>query len=87
MQDEAEQELIAMMGAFVESLAMMHQIPCDFDGLSLNVLRDPDTHQLQAVVITPVDAADDAESPPVPRYKVDASRIRMGEAPRIVLAQ
>jgi hypothetical protein len=76
-------ELIAMASAFVESVMMVHKIPCDFDGLSLNVLRDPDTHELLAVVLTPVDCRDDG-SDPLPRFDPQ-SRVAAPPAPKLVL--
>jgi hypothetical protein len=79
----ANDELINMAGAFVESVMMVHHIPCDFDGLSLNVLRDPETHKLLAVVITPVDQVEGED--PVPRYDAQPSRVTAAK-PKIVLA-
>lgn len=80
-----DQELVAMAGAFIEAITMVHGIPVDFDGLSLNILRCPDTFRLMAVIITPVDQAD-PESEPKPRYKVDPGKIRAADVPKIVLA-
>jgi hypothetical protein len=62
---------------------LVHHIPCDFDGLSLNVLRDPETHKLLAVVVTPVDQAEGQA--PVPRYDAHPSRV-IEAAPKILLA-
>lgn len=76
-------DLMAMAGAFVESLMMVHSIPGDFDGLQLNVLRDPDTHQLLSVLLTPVDVKD---GEPVARYQVDPGRLRKAAVPKIVLS-
>ena len=53
--DGANDELIQMAASFAEAIMMVHNIPQDFVGLSMNVLRDPDTHRLEAIVITPVD--------------------------------
>lgn len=58
-------ELIDMAAAFAECVMSVHKIPADFAGLSLNVLRDPDTHRLEAIVISPVDMLSDK---PMPRF-------------------
>lgn len=75
-------ELIRMAASFMESCMMVHRIPADFDGLALNVLRDPDTHALTAVIITPVDLVNDELKP---RFDPE-TKVRTLAKPRIVLA-
>lgn len=57
--------LIEMASAFANCVMTAHSIPADFAGLSLNILRDPDSHRLEAIVITPVDMLSDK---PYPRF-------------------
>lgn len=80
-----EDELFLMANAFVECIAQFHDIPIDFNGLVLNILRDPDTHQLQAVVISPVDIDPSGNGEATPRYKVESSKFRVSERPKIVV--
>lgn len=78
----ANDELIRMAGSFAESAMMVHNIPVDFAGLSLNIMRDPDTHRLEAIVITPVDMIGDK---PFPRYD-PVKKVREVAKPKLVLA-
>lgn len=81
-----QQELLDMGGAFVNCILQVHNIPVDFDGLSMTVMRDPHTHAFQGVLLTPVDylksiadsKGDNKEV--VPRYKLDQDR-----GPKLVL--
>lgn len=83
-QQEQNDELMNMAGAFTQCLMDVHEIPADFDGLSFNVLRCPDTFSLMAIVITPVDKGKDGE--PKVRYNVDPGKLRRADMPKIVLA-
>ncbi len=78
----ANDELIQMAASFAEAIMMVHNIPQDFAGLSMNVLRDPDTHRLEAIVITPVDLIGDK---PYPRFD-PTKKVREVTKPKIVLA-
>ena len=75
-------ELIAMAASFTECVMSTHNISADFAGLSLNILRDPDTHRLEAIVITPVDMLSDK---PVERFD-PVRRVREVPKPKLVLA-
>jgi hypothetical protein len=75
-------ELISMAGAFVESIMMVHNIPLDFDGLSMVIQRDPDTHKLLAVILSPVDQLDDG---PRARYTPDTGRRSAVEPAKVLI--
>jgi len=78
----ANDELLKMAAALTESAMMVHNIPVDFAGLSMNILRCPDTHRLEAIFVTPVDLIGDK---PFPRYD-PVKKVREVGKPKIVLA-
>lgn len=76
-----EDELINMAGSFAECILQAYNIPADFAGLTLNVLRDPDTHRLEAIVISPVDML---AGKPFPRFD-PVKKVREVAKPKIAL--
>jgi hypothetical protein len=77
-EQEQNDALIQMSHAYVEAISMAHGIPIDFDGLSLNILRCPDTHRLMAVVLTPVDKST-LTGKATPRYNVEPSQVMISK--------
>lgn len=76
----AQDELIEMASALLESAMMVHKIPCDFEGVSFNLLRDPDTHKLLAMIVTPVDVINDVATP-----RFDAQSRVAVTAPKLII--
>ena len=62
--DKINRQIIAKAKTLCELLADLHGVSLG-DGLSINVLRNPQTNVLMSVHLTPVDLVD---GEPVPRY-------------------
>lgn len=51
--------------ALLSAVTRLHGAPHDFDGVTLNVVREVETGRILSIHVTPVDAID---GEPVPRY-------------------
>lgn len=75
-------DVIEMGGDFLSLVALAHDIPADFDGCAVSILREPGTNRLTAVILSPVDMHGDE---PFARYQVNPTHIPTPKAPKIIL--
>jgi len=75
-------DIIEMGGDLLGIVALAHDLPADFDGCTVSVLREPGTSRLTAVILSPVDMHGDE---PFARYAVDPHHIAAPKQPKILL--
>lgn len=74
--------LIEASGDMLGLVCMAHDLPTDFDGANISILREPGTNRLMAVIISPVDMHGDE---PFARYQINPDAIAKPQAPKLVL--
>lgn len=75
-------DVIEMAGDLLAIVALAHDIPADFDGCAVSILREPGTNRLMALILSPVDMHGDE---PFPRYAVDPDHIAKPKIPKLLL--
>lgn len=76
------EDVIELAGDLLAMVSLANDIPVDFDGCALTILREPGTNKLTAVILSPVDMHGDE---PFARYAVEPDRIKKTAAPKIFL--
>ncbi len=80
--DLSRDDLIEQAGDFIATVTIVNGLPVDFDGVSISIIREPETNRLQAVIISPVDMH---AGEPFARYAVEPSHVAAPKTPRLVL--
>lgn len=75
-------DLIEKSGDLLALTCLAHDIPADFDGCAVSILREPGTNRLLALILSPVDMHVDE---PFPRYAVDPHHVAAARGPKLVL--
>lgn len=60
-------DVIEVAGDLMGAIALAHDLPVDFDGVTISILREPGTNRLLGAIISPVDMYGDE---PFARYQV-----------------
>lgn len=81
-ENQNDNDIVEMAGDLLGVIANQHQLPVDFDGCAISIIRDPETKALKAVILSPVDMHGDE---PFPRYQVNPTNLPAAKAPKIIL--
>ena len=76
-------DVIEMSGDLLAVVALANELPVDFDGCAITILREQGTGKLKAVILSPVDMHGDE---PFPRYQVNPDHVTVAKTPKLVLA-
>ena len=77
-----QSDVIQAAGDFLGITALSQDLPVDFDGCTISVIKEPSTNRLMAVILSPVDMHGDE---PFPRYQVNPDHVAKPKAPKILL--
>lgn len=75
-------DIVQASGDLLALVALAEDIPVDFDGCEITVLRSQDEGKLQALILSPVDMHGDE---PFARYQIHPTHIKQPKGPSIVL--
>lgn len=75
-------DVVSMAIGLSEVVAAENGLPQDFDGVSINIIRDQNTKSLKAIIISPVDVHGDE---PFARYQVNPTNTIQPKQPKIIL--
>ena len=75
-------DVIQMSGDLLAIVALSQQMPVDFEGCEITVLREQGTNRLKALILSPVDLHGDE---PFARYQVNPSQTARAKGPSIVM--
>ena len=75
-------DVIEMAGDLMGAVAIAHDSPIDFDGVTISVLREPNSKRLQALIISPVDMH---AGEPFARYQVNPDHVPAVKARKIIV--
>jgi hypothetical protein len=77
-----QEDCIELAGDLLGVIALANELPTDFVGIHLSVIKDSETGQLKAVILSPVDMYGDE---PFARYAVDPTATAKAKGPKIAL--
>jgi hypothetical protein len=75
-------DLVEASGDLLAMVSLAHNLPVDFDGCAISVLREPGTNRLLALILSPVDMH---AGEPFPRYQVNPHHVAEAKGPKLVL--
>lgn len=78
----SREDLIEAAGDYLGLVSLAHELPVDFDGCAISILRERGTNRLQAVILSPVDMHGDE---PFPRYQVNPDAVPQAKAKKLIL--
>lgn len=75
-------DLVEAAGDYLGLVSLAHDLPVDFDGCAISILREQGTNRLQAVILSPVDMHGDE---PFPRYQVNPDSVPQVKAKKLIV--
>lgn len=81
-QNPTTEDVIEQAGDLLGAISLLHELPVDFDGLTVSIIREPGTHRLQAVILSPTDIYN---GEPFARYAVNANHVPVAKTRKLVL--
>lgn len=75
-------DVIEMAGDFLGTIAIVHNLPVDFQGVTISILREPGTNRLLAAIVSPVDMHGDE---PFARYQVNPDHVVVAKPRQLIV--
>ncbi len=77
-----QNDIIEQAGDLLGTIAIAQDLPVDFVGVTISILREPGTNRLLAAILSPVDMH---AGEPFARYAVEPDHVVKPRAPKLVL--
>jgi len=77
-----DDDIINAASDYLGMITAAHNLPIDYDGCTITIIKSPENGQLKAVILSPVDMYGDE---PFARYAVEPTAIKQTDAPKLVL--
>lgn len=77
-----ENDILEQSGVLLGMVSRVHDVPVDYDGCEITILRDPETRRIIAVILSPVDIYADE---PFARYMVQPDSVVTQRKPKLAL--